>query len=160
MAQIAKDDTLALSAAFRIMDDKIMKAPETIEDLTNIKSFIAEQGVEIEIKKKKIDEIMENFKILDEFNYDLSYVDQNDKWDLFGWPQKIAHRMESQSLVLDKLKEQMIKDMEFEQEEFLENITNLEQTIVEFEKNNKLHKYADIAASVDEVDKKIQACIE
>ena len=45
--------------------------------------------------------------------------------------------------------------MEFEQEEFLENIANLEQTILEFEKNKNLKKYKDIAASVDEVDKKI-----
>ena len=68
--------------------------------------------------------------------------------------------MENQSLVLEKLKEQMIKDMEFEQEEFLENIANLEQTILEFEKNKNLNKYSDIAASVDEVDKKIQDCID
>ena len=68
--------------------------------------------------------------------------------------------MESQTLVLEKLKEQMIKDMEFEQEEFLENIANLEQTILEFEKNKNLNKYSDIAASVDEVDKKIQDCID
>lgn len=54
----------------------------------------------------------------------------------------------------------MIKDMEFEQEEFLENIANLEQTILEFEKNKNLNKYKDIAASVDEVDKKIQDCID
>lgn len=54
----------------------------------------------------------------------------------------------------------MIKDMEFEQEEFLEHIQNLEQTILEFEKNKNLNKYQDIAASVDEVDKKIQDCID
>ena len=57
------------------MEDKIMKAPDTIEELTNTKNFIADQGVEIEKKKKEIDDIMKNFKILDEFNYDMSYTD-------------------------------------------------------------------------------------
>lgn len=142
------------------MEDKIMKTPETIEDLTNTKQFIADQGVEIEKKKKEIDEIMDHYAILDEFNYDLSYTDQQEKWHLFGCPQRLVGIMESQSQVLEKLKEQMIKDMEFEQEEFLENITNLEQTILEFEKNDRLDKYNDIAASVDEVDKKIQDCID
>ena len=160
IAQIAKDDTIYLAASFRMMEDKIMKTPDTIEELTNTKNFIADQGVEIEKKKKEIDEIMQTFKILDEFNYDMSYTDQQDKWHLFGCPQRIVGIMESQTLVLEKLKETMIKDMEFEQEEFLENITNLEQTIFEFEKNKNLNKYADIAASVDEVDKKIQDCID
>ena len=31
--------------------------------------------------------------------------------------------------------------MEIEQEEFLENIQNLEQTILEFEKNKRIDKY-------------------
>ena len=160
IATIAKDSTIQLSATFRFMEDKIMKTPETIEDLTNTKNFINDQGVEIEKKKKEIDEIMQTYAILDEFNYDMNYTDQQEKWHLFGCPQRLVGIMESQTLVLEKLKEQMIKDMEFEQEEFEENIANLEQTILEFEKNKNINKYADIAASVDEVDKKIQNCIE
>lgn len=74
-----------------------MKAPDTIEELTNTKNFIADQGVEIEKKKKEIDDIMKNFKILDEFNYDMSYTDQQDKWHLFGCPQRIVSIMESQT---------------------------------------------------------------
>jgi cell division protein FtsL len=57
------------------MQKKILKTPENIEDLTNTKQFIADQGAEIEKKKKEINEIMETYKILDEFNYDLSYTD-------------------------------------------------------------------------------------
>ncbi len=75
IAQIAKDETIKLTASFRMMEDKIMKVPDTIDELTNTKNFIADQGVEIEKKKKEIDEIMQNFKILDEFNYDMSYTD-------------------------------------------------------------------------------------
>ena len=40
IATIAKDSTIQLSATFRFMEDKIMKTPETIEDLTNTKNFI------------------------------------------------------------------------------------------------------------------------
>ena len=52
IASIAKDSTIQLAATFRFMEDKIMKTPETIEDLTNTKNFIMDQGVEIEKKKK------------------------------------------------------------------------------------------------------------
>ena len=37
IAQIAKDSTIQLAATFRFMEDRIMKTPETIEDLTNTK---------------------------------------------------------------------------------------------------------------------------
>ena len=90
IAQIAKEDTVKLSYSFKFIEDKIMKTPETIEELTNTKNFIMEQGVEIERKKKEIDEIMDVYKILDEFNYDLSYSEQQDKWHLFGCPQRIV----------------------------------------------------------------------
>lgn len=42
IATIAKDNTNQLSANFRFMEDKILKAPETIEDLTNTKNFISD----------------------------------------------------------------------------------------------------------------------
>jgi len=105
IATIAKDDTIKLSASFRFMEDKMVKAPETIEDLTNTKNYINEQGAEIEKKKKEIDEIMDIYKVLDEFNYDLNYNEQQDKWHLFGCPQRIVTIMETQTQVLEKLKE-------------------------------------------------------
>ena len=40
IATIAKDSTIQLTANFKFMEDKIMKAPDTIEDLTNTKNFI------------------------------------------------------------------------------------------------------------------------
>lgn len=83
----------------------MVKAPETIEDLTNTKNYINEQGAEIEKKKKDIDEIMDIYKVLDEFNYDLNYNEQQDKWHLFGCPQRIVTIMETQTQVLEKLKE-------------------------------------------------------
>lgn len=65
--------------------------------------------MEIEKKKKEINDVMETYKILDEFNYDLSYTDQQEKWHLFGCPRHMVRIMESQTLVLEKLKETMLK---------------------------------------------------
>jgi dynein heavy chain, axonemal len=54
----------------------------------------------------------------------------------------------------------MIKEMEQEQEEFDENINNLELTIGGFDTNKKLEKYMEVAESVDNIDAKIKQCIE
>lgn len=68
--------------------------------------------------------------------------------------------MESQSVALDKLKENMIKEMEMEQEEFLEHINNLELTVNGFDSNKTLTKYEDVAKAVDNIDQKMQECQE
>jgi hypothetical protein len=68
--------------------------------------------------------------------------------------------MENQSQVLDKLKEQMIKEMEVDQEEFEEHIANLELTIGGFDSNKRLDKFEEVADAVDNIDAKIIECIE
>ena len=60
--------------------------------------------------------------------------------------------MESRTTELEKMKEQMIKDMEMEQEDFEEMLDNLALTVDGFDANKKLEKYADIAGEVDNID--------
>ena len=160
IAQKVKDRTNNLTATFRMMEDRINKPPKTIEELTDTKNYINDCGAEIEKRKKEIDECMDTYKILEEFEFELSTTDSNAKWELFGAPQRLSGIMESQSLALDKLKEQMIKEMELEQEEFLEHINNLELTVNGFDSNKILAKYEDVAKAVDNIDQKMQECQE
>ena len=68
--------------------------------------------------------------------------------------------MEARSTELEKMKEQMIKDMEAEQEDFEDLLDNLELTVASFDQNKRLEKYADIASEVDNVDARIADCLE
>lgn len=112
IARKAKERTLELATLFRMKEDAILKVPKTIDELTEIKTMIQEGGAEIEKLRTDIDDCMDYYKILDDFTFELSSSDQNAKWELYGAPQRIIQVMQTQSAVLDKLKEQMIKEME------------------------------------------------
>jgi dynein heavy chain len=142
----AKDKNYELTSQFGHMEEKIKKPPTNIDELTDLKNFIKDCGPDIEKKKKEIDDCMGIYKILDDFNFESSQVDLNAKWDLFGAPQRLVKLMEERTVELDKLKEQMIKEMEMDQEDFEDMLDNLELTVGGFDANKRLEKYLDIAA--------------
>lgn len=95
---------------------------------------------------------MEIYNILDEFNYEFSSSDLDQKWWLYGSPQKVVSVIESQSQILEKQKEQFVKQMEQEQEEFEETLDNLAITVGGFHTFDDLNKYEEIAVDVESVN--------
>ena len=160
IAQKAKDKNFYITQKFGEINDKILKKPKTIEELTETKKYINEVSIKIEALKKDIDMCIENYEILEEFNFELSGMEQQSKWELFGAPQKVMKLLESQNQTLEKLKEQMIKDMEREQEEFEDTLDNLKLTVDGFSNYNNIDKFEEVADIVDVLDTKIQQYIE
>lgn len=95
---------------------------------------------------------MEIYQILDDFNFDISSSDQENKWYLFGAPKRVVEIIETQSQTLEKQKEQFVKAMEAEQEEFEENLDQLALTVDGFYSFDDLNKYEEIAANVTSVN--------
>lgn len=160
IAGLAKSRNTQLTEEFKEITRKVTEPPENIDQLDQIKNFIAECGVKIKKKQNEIHECMEIYKILDEFNFQFTNVEQNAKWDLFGAPQRLVKVIESQSLILDKEKDRMTKQMEMEQEAFEEELDGLISTVGDFHKNNKMDKYIEIAKEVESYDNKISQLIE
>jgi polyribonucleotide nucleotidyltransferase len=86
---------------------------------------------------------------------ELTTLEFNNKWELFKAPKNVQKVIEVQNEVLNKLKEQMLKTMELEQEEFDENIENLAQMIGSFGSFDNLEKYQEIAMNVDNIEEKL-----
>lgn len=60
---------------FDEINEKIRRPPKNIEELTETKKYIAEIPATIENLKKEINESMDIYSILDEFNYEFSSSD-------------------------------------------------------------------------------------
>lgn len=103
---------------------------------------------------------MEIYGILDNFNFEFSSNDLDQKWILFGAPQKIIGVIEQQSQVLEKQREAFVKSMEAEQEEFEETLDNLGITVSGFAAFDDLNKFEEIATDVESVNQRIQECLE
>jgi hypothetical protein len=63
--------------------------------LTEQRKFISEIGVQIEKLKREIDECMQVYGILDEFNVELTGLEFTNKWDLFKAPKNIQKVIET-----------------------------------------------------------------
>lgn len=144
-----------MQAKFGEITNKINSVPKTIDELTDTKKYISEIGVQIEKLKREIDEVMRVYGILDEFNVELTGLEFTNKWELFKAPKNVQKVIELQNEVLNKLKEQMLKAMELEQEEFEETIDNLESMIGGFGVYDQIDKYIEYANNVDNVEAKL-----
>lgn len=75
IAQKAKEMNYNLSTKFDEINERIRRPPKNIEDLTESKKYISEIPVTIEKLKQDINNCMDIYNILDEFNYEFSSTD-------------------------------------------------------------------------------------
>jgi dynein heavy chain len=160
IAQRAKEMNYELSTKFGEINEKIRKPPKNIEELTETRRFIQEIPSTIEKLRGEIDACMGVYEILDEFNFEFSSMDMDQKWKLFGAPKEIVEIIESQTQVLEKQKEAFVKAMEEEQIDFQDGLENLENTVGGFHIYSDLGKYEEIAENVDNVNQRLKECIE
>lgn len=89
IAQKGKELNYTLSTKFDEINERIRRVPKNIEELTETKKYISEIPVVIAKLKEEISQCMDIYNILDDENQELSAGDMDQKWHLFGTPQKI-----------------------------------------------------------------------
>jgi hypothetical protein len=140
--------------------ERIQQPPEGIDDLTETKKYISEIGVVIQKLQIDIDGCMRMYDIANEFNHEFTNGENDDKWHLYGAPQRVLAVIEEQVAILEKQKEQFLKDMELEQEEFMENLTSLATTVEGFATYDDMNKYLENADAVESINQRLQECAE
>jgi len=155
ISQRATESNYKISNKFAEIETVIRKVPKNIEELTETKKYISEIGIVIEKLKKEIDECMNTYGICEEFNYEFSGTENDNKWKLFGAPLGIIEIIQSQTTVLEKQRENFIKQMEQEQEEFEETLDGLLITVEGFGAFNDINKYMEIAENVESVNERL-----
>lgn len=75
IAQKAKEMNYILSTKFDEINERIRRPPKNIEDLTETRKYISEIPIVIEKLKQDIANCMDNYNILDSFNYEFSNTD-------------------------------------------------------------------------------------
>ena len=80
IAQKAKETNYALTNKFDEINERIRRPPKNIEELTDTKKFIQEIPVTIEKLKQEINACMGIYNILEDFNYEFTSGDLDNKW--------------------------------------------------------------------------------
>jgi dynein heavy chain len=160
MASRAKGACYEISTKFGEITDRIRREPKNIEELTDTRKYISDVGIEIEKLKREIEACMRTYDIAGEFHHEFSAGENEDKWQMFGAPQKVLEAIEAQSQILEKTKEAFIRAMEQEQEEFEETMEQLAQTVDAFASYDDLNKYQENAQYVESVSERLADCQE
>jgi dynein heavy chain len=160
ISQRATENNYKISNKFAEIETVIRKVPKNIEELTETKKYISEIGIVIEKLKKEIDECMATYNICEEFDFEFSSTENDNKWKLYGAPLGIIECIQSQTTILEKQREQFIKQMEEEQDEFEETLDGLLITVEGFGTFNDIAKYMEIAENVESVNERLQESLE
>jgi dynein heavy chain len=160
IAQIAVETNYSLRNQFDQIIERIQQPPEGIDDLTDTKKYITEIGATIQKLQIEIDGCMRMYDIATEFNHEFTNGENDDKWSLYGAPQRVMAVIEEQVQILEKEKERFLKEMEIEQEEFMENLDNLGTTVDGFASYDNMDKYLENAEAVESINQRLQECIE
>lgn len=160
IAQRAVETNYSLRNQFDQIIERIQQPPEGIDDLTDTKKYITEIGATIQKLQIEIDGCMRMYDIATEFNHEFTNGENDDKWNLYGAPQRVMAVIEEQVQILEKEKERFLKEMELEQEEFMEGLDNLATTVEGFASYDNMDKYLENAEAVESINQRLQECIE
>jgi len=160
IANRARDMNSELSLHFEEMESKIRKVPSTIEELTDIKDYMAALPIEIQKNKVEIQDCMGIYDMLEDYQYDFSMNDMDSKWELFSAPKKLMETIQLQTSTLDKQKEVFLKEMAHEQEEFEEMLDGIEETVGGFAQYDDMSKFEELYIDVQSVNARLNEYTE
>jgi len=160
IAKRAREKNQSLMNDFNQMERRIRKVPQNIKELTELQEFLDNIPNELDKIKIEIDASMDIFKILETFNYRFPVDDMNKKWNIYGYPKQIKELVEERRVALEKEKAKFQEKMLVDQEEFKENIENLERTIQGFYQHNKLEAHEETAGIAESVDASLKSFFE
>lgn len=115
IAKRARTKTYNLTNEFVQIETKIRSSPKNIEELTELNEFIAQLPQRLEKSKEDINQSMEVYQIMEEFQYKFSVDDINRKWQVYSYPSDIYELIEARKVLLKKEKTRFYELMITEQ---------------------------------------------
>lgn len=115
-----------LSQEFRVMYDTLSVNPTTVEQLTDMKEYLNTLSAKIELQSDKIKNCMSFFSILEDAKYSVAMDVLDLRWEVYRWPLKMANEIARQEKNFRSLEHQFKRSQEEEQQEFNQELLNLQ----------------------------------
>ena len=148
IARRARSETQRIFFKIEEIQNKIKQQPKDIESLTELKKFVEDVPGELEKIQLEIEGCLEIYGTLEDFQYRFASDDLNKRWRVFGGPKDTLELIDTRKAILDKEKEKFQSGMLNQQEEFKENLEQLERQILGFHQYNNLKQCEEIAKIV------------
>ncbi|NWQ64257.1 DYH1 protein, partial [Neopipo cinnamomea] len=145
--------------AYETISSKIHVKPKTIEELTELRDWMKGVPEQLAVQEQLIHEVMEDYKVMEEFLYNLTEEDFSDKWTASYWPLKISMETEAIRLQHTEDEEKFRKAQIQDQNSFQGKLDEMQLTIGGFSIQsdvNQAHEFAEYARDVRKQLKELQ----
>ncbi|ERE91881.1 dynein heavy chain 1, axonemal-like protein [Cricetulus griseus] len=143
---------------FRSISRKIYEKPNSIEELAELRDWMKGIPEKLVVLEERIGKVMADYEVMDEFHYNLTTDDFNDKWAASNWPSKILGQ-------IDMVRQQHIEDEEkfrkiqiMDQNNFQEKLEGLQLVVAGFSTHVEIARAHEIANEVRRVKKQLKDC--
>ena len=156
IAKRARSETQRIWAKIIEMQEKVKEQPADIESLTNLKKYIQDVPNELEKVQTEIQNCLDIFTLLEDFQYRFPTDDLSKRWHVFGGPKDILELVENRKAVLDKEREKFQNNMLTSQEEFKESLEQIDRQILEFHQHSDINQYQEVAKKVNTINENLK----
>lgn len=158
LAYFAKETKAAcdeLGRDFKKIEIELRGQPENVQELVNLKDFIAQVPLQVSQQASAIDDAMNNFQVLNELGFKMHKDLSRLQWTTYAWPKTIHDIMGNKEVTLEDDREGFLKDMKAAQEEFDAEAIEIEKVVNTFGQYRDIDKHRKIADKVKEVQAKL-----
>ncbi|XP_032177365.1 dynein heavy chain 1, axonemal isoform X1 [Mustela erminea] len=143
---------------FRSISRKIYEKPNSIEELAELREWMKGIPEKLVGLEERIVKVMDDYQVMDEFFYNLSTEDFNDKWAASNWPSKILGQIEMVQQQHTEDEEKFHKIQIMDQNNFQEKLEGLQLVVAGFSTHVEIARAHEIANEVRRVKKQLKDC--
>ncbi|XP_053933024.1 dynein axonemal heavy chain 1 [Cuculus canorus] len=142
--------------AYKAISCKMHEKPNCIEELAELREWMKGVPEQLAVQEELIREVMEDYEVMEEFLYNLTEEDFNDKWAASFWPQKIS--MQTESVCLQHLEDEdkFRKIQVVDQHGFQDKLEEMQLTIGGFSIQVDVSQAQELANKTREVKKQLK----
>ncbi|CAK4692632.1 unnamed protein product [Aphanomyces euteiches] len=144
-----------LTGNFEEINANLAVTPKDVEGLTQLQEYISSVPTVIQPLQEEIRQMLNNNDLVDEFQFIVSDDHLRLKWNVLGWPNRIATQSSRFKWALEERKVKFAKQMEAEQDRFEKTLTSLTEEVDAFSRYDNLSHVEDIAHHAMSVQKKL-----
>nr|XP_021152153.1 dynein heavy chain 1, axonemal [Columba livia] len=141
---------------YKAVSCKMHEKPNIIEELAELREWMKGVPEQLAVQEELIHQVVEDYKVLEEFLYKLTDEDFSDMWAARHWPHKIALQTESIQLQHLEDEEKFRKIQAIDQNVFQDKLEEMQLIVYGFSVTVDTNQAHDLAKKAREVKKQLK----
>ncbi|KAM6325251.1 LOW QUALITY PROTEIN: dynein axonemal heavy chain 1 [Podargus strigoides] len=146
----------SICGAYEDISCKMHEKPNCIEELAELREWMKGVPHQLALQEQLIREVMEDYKVTEEFLYNLVDKDFNDKWAASYWPLKLTLQTEAVRLQHLEDEDKFRKIQVIDQNGFQDKLEDVQLDVVGFSVQTDVNQAQELANRAMQVRKQLK----